>query len=283
MSSRPKLDRLNNSRKNIRNRIRSFTRGVSKQRVVFVTGVPRSGTNMVLDLLARSAETEVFFEHDRRIFDRFSHVSDEALLRYAQCSPAPCVVFKSLLDSQRQRHLLDLFEDAVALWLFRSCDDVVRSNVTRWPGVRNRIDEILEEPVLGGWRGAGMSDATLASLRSVYTPELSDEAANALFWYLRNQLFFDQELDKDARVLLLKYEAMVRDPAYLTGLICNHVGIPYKPALHGFVHARSVTEDQLSEIPGDIRALCDGMGTRLDAQWRAQAGAQPVGSPTQSA
>src|ERR1700721_775604 len=66
--------------------------------VVFVGGVQRSGTEMVMDVLERSPDTRVFHEQDPRAFDRFELRADEVIRPLAR-SVAPCVVFNPFCDN----------------------------------------------------------------------------------------------------------------------------------------------------------------------------------------
>ena len=71
---------------------------------------------------------------------------------------------------------------------------------------------------------------------------MSPESAAALFWYLRNRLYFELGLDRRADVLLVSYGAMVADPAAEMGRICEFLDLPYRAELHAHVDARAAAE-----------------------------------------
>ena len=74
-----------------------------------------------------------------------------------------------------------------------------------WPGHRNGIDEIVREGAhAAGWRGDRMSDETLGLLCRQYSPAWNDATANAWFWYLRHQLFFDQSASQAGCCFLIR-------------------------------------------------------------------------------
>lgn len=239
--------------------------------ITFLTGFPRSGTNMVLDVFEWSGRTEVFREGDPRMNDNFQLKSNDIVVSLVKNSPAKYVMVKALLDSHRLRELMNLFPGSGVIWMYRHYDDSVNSIMDLWPGHRNGIDDFVAKGKdASGWRGGNMSDETLAALRAEYQPEWNDATCNAWFWYLRQQLFYDQGFAEDERAILVRYESIVTDPLRVIRPLADLVGVPLTSLMASVPHARSVRKRPSPEIDPKIRERCDAMLARLDATWEAQ-------------
>jgi len=246
--------------KTLRQRVRLESN--TEKRVIFLSGVPRSGTNITLEVLEHSYDTDVFREGNPRAFRQYEMREEPVIRRLVERSQWSCVVFKALLDGHKIRELMDAFAPAQTVWVFRHFDDVVNSILVHMPGFRNFLDEIVQDPQKGHWRGKGMTQQTHAILRQHYRPKLDDASATALFWFYRNQLFFDQGLDQDPRVGLVRYEALVNEPETITALalFCN---VSTNPRMFRLLRASSIRKQAEPRIDPQIRALCDDMHGRL--------------------
>lgn len=257
--------------KKMRFSVFSRKRDVSEQKVIFVCGVQRSGTTLLMRIFDRSWSTAVFHEHFKSAYHRNSLRELNVLQDIAARSGAEFVIFKALNDSFRLSELLETFAESRAIWAFRYYDAVVNSILKRWPGERNRIDEIVSDPESGGWRGRGMSQATLNTLRQLYRKDMSDASAEALFWLHRNQLLFDQNLHTDSRVILSNYEALVTNPKAEIAKIQKLTGISFTAAMYQLVSSASLKKgEEISKIDPAIRTVCDQMYNSLCNVWIRQ-------------
>lgn len=231
---------------------------------VFVGGVQRSGTNMVMDVLERSALTDVFREGDPRAFQDFQMRPRDVIHALVAASPAPRVVIKALCELQELRALMDDFDPARTLWVVRRYDDMINSHMKKWRGCPKVIGSIIEDRDAAGWRGRGMSPATRDVLIRHYRPDIGHASAVALFWYLRNILFFEQGFDTDPRVLVIRYESLVTDPARAFRRAFAFLDTPFEPRLTQAIFASSVGKEAAPEVEPEIRALCDGLVRRFE-------------------
>ena len=124
---------------------------------------------MVMDLLERSAQTEVFHERDPRAFDNYELRGDDVIERLARRSPAPKVVFKALCESQDVGRLIQRFAPAQAIWVYRDYEATVRSHVRKWTGMPSTMRIIVEEGGTDGWRGRGTVSYTHLTLPTIYS------------------------------------------------------------------------------------------------------------------
>mgnify|MGYP003627636695 CR=1 FL=1 len=239
--------------------------------ITFLTGFPRSGTNMVLEVFEWSGKTEVFREGDPRVYGNFQLKENANLVSHVKASPAKHVMVKALLDSHRLKGLMELFPGSGVIWIYRHYDDSVNSIMDLWPGHRNGIDDIVAGGIdAAGWRGANMSADTLAQLRAEYQPEWNDATCNAWFWYLRQQLYYDQGFPENERAILVRYESLVTDPLRVIRPLADLVGVSLTQVMASVPHARSVRKRPSPDIAPAIRERCEAMLARLDATWEAQ-------------
>jgi|SRR6185312_3411893 len=237
---------------------------------VFVAGVHRSGTNMLMDILDASFETDVFHESDNRAFEGYIMREPEIIRSLVDRSHASVVVVKALHEAHRMRRLLDEFVPAKGLWMIRYFADSVNSSLKRWPPNRNKLDAIVRDRNAGEWRSSGMTDETYRIIKAHYRSDMSIASTIALFWYYRNQLFFDQGLDRDPRVLAVEYEELVRAPAFFVDRIAFFIGLQASARMKRVSHSESVRKNPPPDIAPDVTALCESMQERLTLVARRQ-------------
>jgi hypothetical protein len=252
-----------------RKRLVQFLRAPRKPdrppQTIFVAGVQRSGTNMMMDVLERSLQTDVYHETDPRAFDAYEMRPMPVIRQLIRRSPAPFVVIKALCELQTLRALLDEFQPAKGVWVFRDYEDVVNSHLALWRKMPENIGKILQNRDRAAWRGRGMSDATLATVSALYHPGITNESACALFWYFRNVLFFEQNLDEDPRVRLVRYEDLVTQPNERFSQLFDFLGVEFTTRVASSVFASSVRKKDPPTIEQPIREICETLRERLVA------------------
>ena len=235
----------------------------SKVECIFIAGMQRSGTNLVMDILERSLETDVYHERDQRAFDDYQMRERAVIHGLIDSSKAEYFIIKALCESQYLRSLLDEFEPSKALWVVRNFEDAVNSMVISFPGFADRIKLIAADRNSCGWRGMGMSDETHAIVREHCKSEINEVTAAALKWYYRNILFFEQELDKDNRVKLIAYEQLVTQPIEEAQRIFEFLGPVFHPRVVRWVSPRSIRRRPPPAIDKAVWALCDDLMQRF--------------------
>ena len=224
---------------------------------------------MVMDVLERSPATKVFHESNPIAFNQFQ-LRDDAIIHQLARSLAPCVVFKALCDSHRVSALLDDFADSSAIWVYRNFDEVVASHSVLWPNGRNQIDRLVKDRSAAVWRGRGMTDETWELVKTLYSPDMNPVSANALFWYYRNQLYFDQKFERDRRVYLVKYEEIATNPFVEVNRLTDFLRLRPTRRMSRYIKLNSVRHTVVTDIDPRIRDICERMLQRLDAVWAGQ-------------
>lgn len=234
---------------------------------VYVVGLQRSGTNMLMRGFDIAPYTEVRNENDRVLFDRFRLRSDDVLREVVGSSRHRVVLIKPLCDTQDVARLLDLpgLAPGRAIWVVRDVDARARSEVSKF-GTSNL--EALRTIKAGQghriWQGAELPPGGQDLIRSFDLDVLSTESAAALFWYLRNSLFYSLGLDRRDDVLLSSYDAFVADPDTAMRRLCTHLDLPFSHDLIAHVERRNSHGSRSLQINPQVRELCDDLQHRLD-------------------
>jgi hypothetical protein len=236
---------------------------------VFLVGAQRSGTNMLVRGLQTCPEFEVFNENNRRAFRNYRLRSDDVIAGIVEGSRHLFVLFKPLVDSHRIDHLIDELPVQTpprALWVYRNMEGRVRSSVAKFGDTNLRaLEETSRETGLNRWEAQRLSPASIGHIQSFNYDQMTPESGSALFWYVRNSLFFELGLDKRPDVLLVSYDSFVSDPETSMRAVCLHIGFPWNARLTSHVKPRDGGPRAPLAIDSRIRALCDELQTELSS------------------
>ena len=163
------------------------------KQTVFISGMQRSGTNMLMKILDYNLNTDVYHETDYRAFDNYK-MRDRVVIRQLLArSSASTFIIKSLFELQDIKQLMTDFSPAKTVWIVRSYDDVTNSMLASFrENIIARIVRVVKENS-DEWLAAGMSQQTKEKLSPYVHPEMSEASAAATQWYFRNVLFFRLE------------------------------------------------------------------------------------------
>jgi len=242
---------------------------------VFVVGCQRSGTNMLMDTIERAPDAWVYHEDSRSVaFRNYRLRSDEVIERLIRRSYARTVGFKPVCDSHWTDRLLDRHPDSRAIWIYRDYQDVANSAVRNFGAHQADIVRWIVEKDWKtlDWRGERLSESTVDLVHRVYRSDLSPEEGAALFWYMRNQLFFELSLHRDERVLFVRYEHLVGRPGEVFPRVFSFIGCTLDPVFYAGVFESSVRKHAFPEIDPELRKACEELQARLDAEHAARAG-----------
>lgn len=232
---------------------------------LFVVGCQRSGTTMLIDVLRKAPQVWVHPEKSPLAYHQFRLRTAAAIDGVLWLTPADTVVFKPLCDSHLTDRLLDAHPGSQALWLYRRWPDVAASAVTKWGHHQRDVLRALAEGRADsvGWRGERLPRLLVAQLEELVTPDLSDHAGAALFWYVRNSFFHALDLHVDPRVRLVRYEDLLtrRDDAFAE--VCAFARVSLDPAWLEGVKSTLPPVPTL-DVPPDVAAVCDALQARLD-------------------
>ena len=234
--------------------------------LLFIFGCQRSGTSMLNRVLERDLRTHSYGEWGLAGPFRPRLMPYEQVRERIEDDPAWLVVVKPLVESQNARRLLDEFPSARAIWMYRGYEGVAQSDVARF-GAENSLKKLRRIIERDGthWSSEDVDDETRDLVRDLCLAGMTGYAAAALFWYVRNRLYFSQGLDRDPRVLLTKYEALVTAPEEHLERIYRLVGMsPPKHTVAASVHTKSLRKGDGVGIEAPIAAVCGALEKKLD-------------------
>ena len=204
-----------------------------ERRIVLIFGCQRSGTTMLQQtFLDRSWRVLILEEHDSRLVGSGPEPEETTWQEYSTVIgrirrlPFEVVAAKPLVESASATALMDAARTVKAIWMLRHYPEVAQSNVSRF-GADNPYRDL--EPIRSrdelNWRYRGASEETWETVTTLLNRRLSPFDAAALFWWTRNQLYFDQRLREDDRIRILRYERACNQPDEVIRSLSDHIGV----------------------------------------------------------
>lgn len=234
---------------------------------VWVAGVQRSGTNLLMKIFDRAHDSDVFHETDPRAFERYEMRPTAVISALVARSRAVRVVVKSLCELQSMSALLNDFPGSRCVWVWRDVEAVADSMVASFGNFVRQAGALARDTESMDWRGRGMSLETQHFLQDVVTQALDERSAAALMWYYRNVLFFEQGLQRDPRVRLVCYDDLIAAPHDVLPEVFGFAGISYHPRCAHLIGAGSVIRASGSrpQMLPVVAARCAELSARLRA------------------
>lgn len=248
-----------------------FTRNTPERIPVFIAGLQRSGTTMLMGIFHLHPETEVFDDArdsrgyvDFRLRDRqiLRQIIDDSRYRF------PC--FKIITDSHILPSILDGLPNPKVLWMYREPGPNAASRLAKFPNGTVSIRAMCENRPSRGWFAEGVSPSMACTLRALDRSRFTDFDYACLVWWVRNRLYFEMDLASDPRVRLLRYETLVAQPEPTLRALCEWTGMGWSQKSIRFVHARSMKKANLPRVDPQVESLCQDVLARLDAEQGAQ-------------
>ncbi len=239
-----------------RNYLSLFSPSAANKQTVFVSGMQRSGTNMLMKVLDYSLRAYVYHETDVRAFDNFEMRNVKVIRRLLESSKAPFFIIKTLCELQNISQLTNEFQPAKTIWIVRNYDDVSNSMLASFKkNIVSRIVRAVKQET-DEWLAAGMSQQTKQQLEHCVHPGMNEVLAAAAQWYFRNILFFEQNLHDDDKVLLVSYEQLGTQPVSEVQRICKFLGITYNKSMSNDIFSGSISRRKKPDINPEVRELC---------------------------
>jgi len=242
----------------------------SATRILFILGCQRSGTTLLTRIFDRDWQT--------RVYNEMSTLSSRDEPKQLRLNPLPevaatfdgdragLIVAKPLVESQNAVELLNGIDNSRAIWLYRYYEDVAASYVEKWgPGHSMRDLQSIVDAVPYDWRYEKVSDELREFVMRHFDEEMNPYDASALYWLVRNQIYFDLALANDARVLICQYEKLATDPLAAMERVYDFLGIRFPgPRIVAEVHTDAIRRPDDVPISEEVRRRCMSMMARLD-------------------
>lgn len=210
---------------------------LEQRRLVLIFGCQRSGTTMLQQtFLDRSWRVLIIEETDRRLVGRNALPGEtrweeyQVVLQRLRKIPFEVVAAKPLVETDRAVELMDSAERVKGIWMLRDYEGVARSNVKRF-GPDNPFRDLAPfcSADATDWRSRGAAAETCETVVSLLRQHLSPLDAAALFWWARNQLYFQQRLQTDERIRIIRYERACNHPEALALALSRYVEVELPP------------------------------------------------------
>lgn len=231
---------------------------------ILVVGAQRSGTNLLMDMLERNMQVDVFHERDSRAFENYIMRPASVITALREKSKVRFFAIKGLCESHKTHELLDTFRPAKAIWVVRDYNDVVNSMDISFKETKDIIKQVLYDKAAGGWRTEGISDNTYEVVKALIHDDISNKSASALQWYMRNIVFFENDYSGNKDIFLLNYNDLVIMPEKTLRDVCSFSGVPFNPIMCSMVNNMSVRKNRKPDIDDKIREKCDELWRRFE-------------------
>jgi hypothetical protein len=241
-------------------------------------GAQRSGTTLLSRIFDDLYYADVYGEFsklssDDRIGLRLN--LPEKVNNTLSKSKANLALMKPLVESQRALYWLERIPRSKIIWLYRDFHDVAASSVLKFGEVEGGIshlrafvdDEFARRDYVT-WKSENASRETLDLMMACHRDSMTAYDSAALFWFARNTLYFDQNLDSMQDVLLLKYEEFVKQPFLTMAYILSQFGIrEIRSKTLYDIHRQSVGKGTAHALNGRVQRTCSELLSRLDRQF----------------
>ena len=234
--------------------------------ILFIFGCQRSGTTLLTRIFEGDPTVCCFAEHSRALTRSDHYVRTRTLSDIEQVfhrCRGSLIVSKPLVESHRANEFLEYFPNAQVVWAYRHYREVVRSFVKRFDyAAVNIIRKIVKGT--RSWASESISPTSRELALRFYSPGMSPTDAAALFWLIRNELFFEQILEENRRVTSCQYSDLVSRPDETMRRLYSFLGRPYPgPHLVEGVYRDSKGRGKSLRLDPEIEALCMSMWARL--------------------
>ena len=242
-----------------------------QKKLIFIIACQRSGTSIMVKVFKKDFRTKVYEdEHsaltseDKKNFIRFN--SFDSLSNIFQKVHAKIIITKPLVELQNILSFFTFFPGSKAVWIYRNYKDVAYSNITHF-GVDNGHNNL--RPILSNtqdnWRSQNLPNEIRKVVQEYYSDEMDSYDAAALFWYVRNALFFSLGLDKRSDVIMCKYEDFVQYPKDNMRRIYKFLQINYPgDKIVDEVHAKATGKGRTLDLSAPIEKLCSDLYIKME-------------------
>jgi len=251
----------------IRRLIHTFQHPCKNSQPVFIVGFGSSGKSMTVETFTLSLDATVYYQTDNSAFDGHRFRNDRALTEHIARSKTAVTVFNCSHELQKTSYYLRLLPNLKVIWLLRSFKDAAAVCAKRWKAVLIYFHKILTEPSKSEWWCQGLSQTSIDLVRTYYHPNMSVTSAYALFWYIRNNLYFEFSLEREPNVKIFRYEDLTSSPIKFFSKMYEFCNCPFNERLTRRV---VLTPRENPDIEPSIKKLCQDLTDRFNGELSAR-------------
>ena len=232
--------------------------------ICFIMGNQRSGTTMLMNMLHKHKDIEVFDEsYNSPVFINYRLKQIDDIKKQIVKSKFKLVAFKPLADSHDAPFYVNALTNLKIIWCVRYYCDVANSHLRKFSDPNHALRKVMEGRSGGGWFQEGISNETLNILNSLNYKLLSEFDLACLIWWARNKLYFDNLLNKKSNCMVLIYERLVSNPAVECKKITRFLGLDYSPKMIKYIHSKSIQKNSYPKLNEEVEMLCEHLWTKF--------------------
>jgi hypothetical protein len=133
--------------------------------------------------------------------------------------------------------------------------------------MRNGINNLrpIVQSVPLNWRSENVSETTREIVNKYFGEDMDPYDAAALFWVVRNRLFFELELDRRPTVMMCRYEDLVANPTKMMQGVYRFASCIYpSDGICGDVRSEANAKGAEIGLSPGIDLLCRELLEKLD-------------------
>jgi hypothetical protein len=242
-----------------------------EKKILFIIGCQRSGTTLMQSLFENDINSKVYGERSKLSSnDLENHLrlnSLDSIKKEINGDSAPLIVIRPLVETQNILKLLDYFQNSKAVFMYRYYKDVANSNI-KYFGLQNGVNDLrpIVQNILGNWRSENIPEDVRKIVRKHFSEEMNPYDAAALFWFVRNSLFFSLRLAEHPDVILCRYEDLIQVPAEIIGSLYRFIDRTFQgQKTVEEVHSLALGKGRDLKLSSEIEDICNELLNKLDS------------------
>lgn len=249
--------------------IKFYLKVAGEKKILFIFGVQRSGTTITIDFLMKLFGVKGYHEFSALTADGDEELrfpSNDAVKKRINENQEPFVLVKPLVESQMADIVLRDFENSVGIWMYRNYKDVISSFHKKFgENVGEHHIDLIIRNVSHNWRAERVPDHLRQLAIDFKNKGMTNYDSTALYWYIRNMLFFEYEFENISTLKVLKYEYFMNNYHQVTKKICRLWGYTFELPEDKFVfRTDSIKKGKNIEINPEIEKLCQEVLDKFD-------------------
>jgi hypothetical protein len=245
----------------IKRALKPFQRNKTPQTIVFILGYGRSGTSILINLLAHLFSIDAHGETSK-IMQNYL-LREDKLLDKINNNKHSIIALKPILNSCMADHFLNDYDNSKVIWLFRDYKDVTYSGLNKFG---NRVAEQLKNYIKtgkgDGWIAKTMHREEFSIIREMYYSSYSNNDWMALVWWFVNHTIIREKLTENNNFALIEYNDFVEYPQQYMSYISQF--IKAKPnKLHRFIDNKRTGKGRKIVLSNEIEKMCSSLLTEL--------------------
>lgn len=230
--------------------------------LIFVLGYGRSGTSIVIRLLNHFTQIDAHGETSKYFMSNYE-IDLERFGQYLKDNKFKHIALKPILNSFKGKDFLSLYPNSKIIWMVRNYEDVIHSALKKFG---DRVALSLKEYVLhdegNGWLAKSLPDREKKIIKEMNTEKFLIEDWMALVWWSVNHYMIAEELYKDEKFLLVRYEDLLSNPEKTLDRILSHCEIKNK-SLSKYINNSSPKKAKGLKLNSQVMSMCENLKNKI--------------------